>query len=216
MSIVPLVAGYFAIQWNRANFMGKSPEQIVAMGLEKWSELYGKKFGQGTHQVCDAEEKYGIALKNLNDRAMTKLPKTRQVWLRAVRKETKEYAVEAHQIGSIISGGGTMWQTFDATISPDIEQTIADCIVNKPLPVLRMKSFESDIQSLDKVIAEFRGEGRTSSAEYREVAKHRIALASKQKVLTGLLSSGRESDSTRFQLYMHRKIEVARGDNLHQ
>ena len=214
MTIVPLVVGYFAIQWNRANFLGKSPEQIVAMGRQRWSDLYSKKFGQSTHEVCNAEEKYGIALKNLNDRAITRLPKARQVWLTEIRKSTREYATEAHQIGAIVSGGGSMWQTFNATILPDVEETIADCIVDKPMPTVKIKSFESDLQELDKVINQFRGEGRTSSAEYQEIAKHRTILASKQSALVGLLSHGRQTDATRFQLYMHRKIAVARGDNL--
>ncbi|MEI8282471.1 MAG: hypothetical protein WCG75_08710, partial [Armatimonadota bacterium] len=80
MTIVPLVVGYFAIQWNRANFLGKSPEQIVAMGRERWTDIYSKKFGQEPTQVRNAEEKYGIALQNLNDRAISRLPRTRQIW----------------------------------------------------------------------------------------------------------------------------------------
>jgi hypothetical protein len=214
MTIVPLVVGYFAIQWNRANFLGKSPEQIVAMGRQRWSDLYSKKFGQSTHEACNAEEKYGIALKNLNDRAITRLPKARQVWLTEVRKSTQEYALEAHQIGSLVSGGGSMWQSFNATILPDVEETIADCIVDKPTPTIKIKSLDSDLIELDKVINQFRGDGRTNSAEYQQIAKHRTNLSSKQSVLLSLLSHGRQVDSTRFQLYMHRKIEVARGDNL--
>jgi hypothetical protein len=204
MTIVPLVVGYFAIQWNRANFMGKSPEQIVAMGREKWAELYGKKFGESTVQVCQAQEKYGFALQNLNDRAIIRLPKTRQVW-------SQEYAVEAHEIGSIVTGGGTMWQTFNSTILPDVEQAISDCIVNKPIPVVRMKSFESQFLTLDKIIAE--AKGSHSISEYSGLLKHRSNLASKHLKLTSLLERGRQPDATKVQMYMHRKIEVASGDN---
>ena len=211
MTIVPLVVGYFAIQWNRANFLGKSPEQIVAMGREKWTELYSKKFGESTLQACQAQEKFGIALQNLNDRAINRLPKTRQVWLNEVRQTTKEYAVEAHQIGSSVTGGGTMWQTFNATILPDVEQAISDCIVNKPLPGIRMKSFESEFQSLDKVMIE--AKSKESPQEFSDLMKHRTTLASKQSKLITLLEKGRPNDATRIQIYMHRKIEVARGDD---
>jgi hypothetical protein len=212
MTIVPLVVGYFAIQWNRANFLGKSPEQIVAMGRDKWTELYGKKFGDGTHQSSEAQEKFGIALQNLNDRAIQRLPKTRQVWLKEIRQTTREYAVEAHQIGSNVSGGGTMWQTFDATILPDVEQAISDCIINKPLPPVRLKSFESEFQLLDKVVLE--AKSKESPQEFSDLMKHRTTLANKQNKLLTLLEKGRPNDATRFKIYMHRKIEVARGDDM--
>ena len=210
MTIVPLVAGYFAIQWNRGNFLGKSPEQIVAMGRSKWNELYSKKFGESTHEVCDAEEKYAIALKNLNDRAMTKLPKTRQIWLGEIRNTTKEYALEAHKIGSLVSGGGSMWQTFNATILPDIEEAISDCIVNKQVVGVRLKSFESEFESLDRVISQ--AKSKEATLEFSELVKHRSWLSSKQSKLMSLLENGRPADSLRIQMFMHRKIEVARSD----
>ena len=216
MSIVPLVVGYFAIQWNRANFLGKSPEQIVAMGRSKWTELYGKKFGESTQQACRADEKFGIALQNLNDRAITRLPRTRQVWLQEVRKTTKEYATEAHEIGEIVTGGGTMWQTFNATIYPDVEQVIADCIVDKPLQSFRLKSFEAHLHELDIVIGKSKSRANENSSQYQGLLNHRAVLATKQSKLLGLLSKGRESDSTRVQLYMHRKVDVALGENLAQ
>ena len=216
MTIVPLVVGYFAIQWNRGNFLGKSPEQIVAMGRAKWSELYSKKFGQSNTRFCDAEEKFGIALQNLNDRAITRLPKTRQVWLQEVRKNTQEYASQAHEIGSLVTGGGTLWQTIDATILPDVEQTIADCIVDKPLPALKLKSFGVQLQELDLVISHAGVSSDNDSSKYQDLLEHRSALATKQAKLLNLLSVGRHSDSTRFQDFMHRKIDVAKGDNLRE
>jgi hypothetical protein len=216
MTIVPLVVGYFAIQWNRATFLGKSPEQIVAMGRSKWTEIYGKKFGDSTQQMCAAIEKYGIALQNLDDRAMARLPRTRQVWLQEVRETTKEYAIEAHKIGEIVTGGGTIWQTFNVTILPDVEQVIADCIVDKPLANFNPKSLESQLQQLDKVIGNSKLYADSDSIGYRELVKHRTALSTKQNKLLGLLSKARLSDSTRVQIYMHRKIDVAKGDGLTQ
>ena len=214
MSIVPLVVGYFAIQWNRGNFLGKSPEQIVAMGRDRWSDLYSKKFGESTHRVCDAEEKYGIALQNLNDRAIKRLPRTRQIWLNEVRKSTKDFATEAHQVGFLITGGGTMWETFDATILPDVEQAIADCIADKPLATYKLKSFGMQMQELDSVISHSELSADKNSHQSTELHGHRSELATKQARLLNLLSKGRHSDSTRVQDYMHRKIDVAKGSSL--
>ena len=211
MSIVPLVVGYFAIQWNRANFLGKSPEQIVAMGRQKWSDLYGNKVGQSTRDMVAAEEKYALALQNLNDRAMKRLTKTKQIWLQDVRKTTKAYANEAHRIGEIVTGGGTMWRTFDASIAPDVEEIISDCIVNKPMPTYKMKSFEAAMKELDTTISEAK---ETAGEQYREIPKHRLAMAQKQTSLEKLFTNARQNDVTRIRLFMHRKIEVARGNDM--
>ena len=212
MTIVPLVVGYFAIQWNRANYLGKSPEQIVAMGRAKWTEIYGKKFGESTQHMCAAEEKFGIALKNLNDRAITRLPRTRQVWLQEVRQTTIEYAAEAHHIGEIVTGGGTIWQTFNATIFPDVEQVIADCITNKPVFQGRLKSFDSELNLLDNCLK--RAKAKENPQKYTELVNHRSALSKRQSQLLELLSKGGQLDSTRLKIYMHHWLEIARGDEM--
>lgn len=208
MSIVPFVVGYFAIQWNRANFLGKSPEQIVAMGREKWTDLYGNKVGQSTRDMCDAEEKYALALQNLNDRAIRRLPKTRQVWLQGVRKNTKEYAFEAHRIGEIVSGGGTIWRTFDAAIAPDVEEVISDCIVNKQMPMIKMKSFEAAMKELDIRIAESK---ETAGEQFSQIPKYRRAMTMAQGHLEKLIDHGNQNDATRIRVYMHKQIEAAKG-----
>ena len=211
MTIVPLVVGYFAIQWNRANFLGKSPEQIVAMGRERWTDIYSKKFGQEPTQVRNAEEKYGIALQNLNDRAISRLPRTRQIWFDSVRKSTTEFASHAHEIGSRVSGGGENWEKLGATILPDIEQAIADCIVDRPAPDVTPKSFHQHFQELDMVIGYKEVSLDRNSDQYEELQQHRLALGMKQAKLLNLLAIGRHSDSNRIQEFLLRKMEVAKG-----
>ncbi len=214
MTIVPLVVGYFAIQWNRANFLGKSPEQIVAMGRERWTDIYGKKFGQEPAQVRNAEEKYGIALQNLNDRAISRLPRTRQIWFDSVRKSTTEFVSHAHEIGLRVSRSDENWDKLDATILPDIEQAIADCIVDRPALDSTPKSFHQQFQELDLVIRYAGVSLDRNSIQYEELQQLRLALGSKQAKLLNLLAVGRHSDSIRFQEFLHRKIEIAKGTEI--
>ena len=209
MTIVPLVVGYFAIQWNRGNFLGKTPEQIVAMGRDKWSDLYGTKVGLSTRDMSDAQEKFGLALLNLNDRAIKRLPRSKQIWLHDIRKTTTEYAMDAHMIGRITSGGGTIWQNYDSTIAPDIEEIVSDCITDKPMPMVKMKSFEASMQELDKSIAESKD---VAGEQYQEIPKYRRAMSKTQNQLEKLFVGARQNDVTRIRLFMHRKIEVAKGN----
>ncbi|MBI1332992.1 MAG: hypothetical protein GC165_08935 [Armatimonadetes bacterium] len=208
MSIVPFVVGYFAIQWNRANYLGKTPEQIVAMGRKKWSDLYGSKVGLSTRDMCDADEKYGIALRNLNDRAMKRLSRSRQEWLSSARKETIDFASNAHRVGEVLSGGGTIWRTFDASISPDVEQIISDCIVNKSMPTYKMKSFESQLKELDEAISSSDTVGEENK---EQIGQHRGALIQGHSKLERLFLAGKSGDTTRIRLYMGQQMEEATG-----
>lgn len=213
MTIVPLIVGYFAIQWNRANYLGKTPEQMVAMGRTKWNSLYGSKVGNSTVDMTEGEGKYGDALKNLNDRAMKRLPSKRQNWLKSVRKSSSEYAFEAHRIGELVSGGGTMWRLFDSSVYPDVEQLVADCIVDKKMPMIKMKSFEAANKELDLAIEKARAD-LSGATDYNNLLKHRKNLAQKQNDLLSLVSQAGQNDATRIRLYMHKNIETAKSDNL--
>lgn len=213
MTIVPLVVGFFAIQWNRANYLGKTPEQMVAMGRTKWNNLYGNKVGSSTVDMCEGEVKYGEALKNLNDRAMKRLTSKRQNWLKSVRKSSNEYAFEAHRIGELVSGGGTMWRLFDSSVHADVEQLVADCIVDKKMPMIKMKSFEAANKELDSAIERAKAD-LSGANDYNNILKHRKNLAQKQNDLLSLVSQAGQNDATRIRLYMHKNIETAKSDNL--
>lgn len=211
MTIVPLVVGYFAIQWNRANYLGKSPEQIVAMGRDKWTDLYGKKVGDSTKDMCDAQEKYATALRNLNERAMKRLPRTRQTWLQSMRKDAVEYASTAHQIGSILTGGGTIWQPINATIAPDVEELVADSIVGKKMPLYKMKSFDAAMDELKVVINQSKDDVGEHAAELPMLTQK---MSHQQKQLEALLAHANTNDVTRVRLFMHKKIDVAKGSDM--
>lgn len=207
MSIVPLAVGFFAIQWNRANFLGKSPEQIAAMGRDKWTEMYYEKVGGSTLDMCNASEKYSIALRNLNDRASTRLPASRQKWLSAIRTLSTQYAESAHKIGRVASGGGTMWQTFDASISADVEDLISASITQKHSNPTNASSLFQANKELDASLSK----SELSPEDRQNVAKYRESMRQRELDILSVLAKGDQNDIARFKNYLHHNIEVASG-----
>ena len=207
MSLVALTVGFFAIQWNRAAYLGKSPEQIVAMGRDKWFAAYTKKHGESTAAMCDAETTFGDALRNLNDRALRRVPASRRAFLESARYHCTQVALRAHEVGYAVTGGGTIWHPIFAGIKPNVEQLIADAIVNKPMPMIKMKSIESRYEELsvmtkrasEEMTDESKGELKKALNEF----KYQEAISRK------FVEGAPESDRTRLGLFVHRQFDAA-------
>ena len=207
MSIVALAVGFHAIQWNRAAYLGKSPEQIVAMGRDKWFAAYTKKYGESTMAMCEAETSFGDALKNLNDRALKRIPSARRAFLESARYHCTTVAVRAHEVGYAITGGGTIWRPFFAGIKPNVEQLIADSILNKPLPMIKMKSIESRFDEMDETSKKaFPNMTEESITEFKKAFNEFRYQAS---VSRKFVESASEYDRTRLRMFIHKQFDVA-------
>jgi hypothetical protein len=215
MSIVALAVGFYTIQWNRAQYFGKTPEQIVAMGHAKWSELHGKKKGYSTVDMCESEDKFGHALKNINDRALKSQSQTRRTWMLQMRKAAMDYGYAAHELGYYSSGGGSMWRLFDASIYPDVEEVIAANIKGERMPMIKMMSFDAMYKKLDDAMNKWETldpkSAMYSKEDHEKVKKAYSNLKSKQKPIEALMSKGKHDDALRFRLFLMRKLETARG-----
>jgi hypothetical protein len=213
MALLPFMVGYFSIQWNRAAYLGKSPEQVVAMGRAKWSEAYGASAGNGSQQLAEADTKYGDALLNLNDRAMSQVTSKKKTWLGNMRGLVKEYGRLSHRIGEEITGGGSMWRSFDATIHPDVEEAITKCITAKKPTAIPSKSFYTAMNELDSAIYTCVSDATTSPESREAIRNSRAELGKKHNAIMTAFASGTESDVWHFKIYMHRKLEIAGATN---
>lgn len=212
MALLPFMVGFYSIQWNRAAYLGKSPEQVVAMGREKWSDAYGASLGFGTQQMSQAESKYGDALENLNDRAMGHVTSAKKAWLLSIRGLVKEYGRLSHGIGETITGGGTMWRSFDSTIHPDVEDVITKCITGKKAVTTPTKSFYTAMNELDSVISTYVGSPENSPESKEAIRANRAELGKKHNAIMMAFASGSEADVWHFKNFMHRKLELAKGE----
>lgn len=213
MALLPFMVGYFSIQWNRAAYLGKSPEQVVAMGRAKWSDAFTASAGDGNQQLAQADSKYGDALLNLNDRAMSQVTSSKKVWLTNLRGLVKEYGRLSHGIGEVMTGGGSMWRAFDATIHPDVEEIITKCVTAKKPTTVPTKSFYTAMNELDSAIYTFVTDSNISPESKEAIRTNRAELGKKHNAIMSAFASGNESDVWHFKIYMHRKLEIANAKN---
>ena len=207
MSLVAMTVGFYAIQWNRAAYLGKSPEQIVAMGRSKWYKAYTDKYGESTAAMCDAENTYGDALKNLNDRALKRLPAPRRAFLESTRYHCQQIALRGHEVGYALTGGGTIWHPIFSGIRANVEELIAESIINKPTPMVKMKSFESRFAEMDKSFqaasAEMTDESRNDYKKALNEFKYTESVSKK------FVDNAPTYDQTRIRIFIHKQFDVA-------
>lgn len=207
MALVAMAVGFYAIQWNRSAYLGKSPEQIVAMGRDKWFAAYTKKHGEHTRGMCDAETTYGDALKNLNDRALRRLPAARRAFLESARYHCKQIALRGHEVGYAITGGGTIWNPMFASIHPSVEMLIAESIVNKPMPMVKMKSIESRFEEMDETSKKaFPDMTEESITEFKKTLNE---FRYQESVSRKFVESAPEYDRTRLRMFIHKQFDTA-------
>ena len=207
MALVAMAVGFYAIQWNRRAYLGKSPEQIVAMGRDKWFAAYTKKYGEHTRGMCDAETTFGDALKNLNDRALKRVPASRRAFLESARYHCKQIALRGHEVGYVMTGKGTLWHPIFAGIYPNVEELIAESIVNKPMPMIKMKSIESRFEEMDATFKTASGDMTEESIT--EFKKALNEFKYQESVSHKFVESAPEFDRTRLRLFIHKQFDAA-------
>jgi hypothetical protein len=99
--------------------------EIVKMGRNKWFDLYTSKVGNSTAAMCGAEHRFGAALKGVNDAKLRTATDARRQTVNLLRPELAEYRTALVELGSVFSGGGTIWNPVYAGTEADVEETIA-------------------------------------------------------------------------------------------
>ena len=132
---------------------GKTNAQILAMGRQGWSDFFCQAEGGGsTVALSGAESLYADARGWRND----KLGKANVMPLRRLLTDVGQHAVE---VGTAITGGGTMWNIIANSVGADAEETIYTVLTLKGSPKKRVVSdmdkafrrLESDLGKNDYV-----------------------------------------------------------------
>ncbi|RYG24378.1 hypothetical protein EON82_10915 [bacterium] len=97
---------------------GKSNAQILAMGRSAWSDYFCQAEGGGsTVALSGAEALYADALGWRND----KIGKAKVMPLRRLLDDVRNHAIE---VGTAVTGGGTIWNIIASSLDADAEETI--------------------------------------------------------------------------------------------
>ncbi|MCW5937928.1 MAG: hypothetical protein KIT11_11555 [Fimbriimonadaceae bacterium] len=127
MSALVFAALIGLLQQEEPVDLGKyTPEQVVAMGREKWMDVHTEEHGASTAAMAGAESAYGYAYRVVNDKAIKSQPKAFQALADWIRVRFNDAGIKACDIGYAIGGGGTMWIPISAGVAADTEELLAD------------------------------------------------------------------------------------------
>lgn len=108
---------------------GKTNADILKMGRSEWTQFAAvDRMGGSTAAYMSSEGTYGEALAERNDNLLKRKPAFKKPIL-GLRTTLHDYANEFVAIGSGITGGGTMWNTVAAAITPDVEEILYTALV---------------------------------------------------------------------------------------
>ncbi|ARU40595.1 hypothetical protein CCB80_05345 [Armatimonadetes bacterium Uphvl-Ar1] len=112
---------------------GRTPEQIVGMGWEKWYDFYiGKTGSETTMSMNFASMLYGDSLYIINSGLLRKVDSGRRQVISALRRPMFDYKQACVQVGYTRTGGGTMWSLFSSGVRMSAEEVIGKLIDRKP------------------------------------------------------------------------------------
>ncbi len=121
--LVALVVGIVTLA--AAQNLGKTDAQIIAMGPQKWQDLFTSKIGSSTADMCRANEIYGQAVTRRNDRLIqSQLDGDFVQQVTKCRELLSTYGSTCIDLAYAITGGGTMWNPVYAGITGDSEMTL--------------------------------------------------------------------------------------------
>ncbi len=180
----------------QGGYLGKSDAQILAMGRQKWFAYYTAKQGDSTADTCDAEARYGEVLKRRNDKLAARRDKQTRESVRKARPELTAFALGAYEVGQALTGGGTLWNLFNAGIAPNVEEALGAFVgiayptAKQGSPTSATVSKQLDalmtiVKGQSRSIEEMSGSGGGMEAATKGMMKARLALAAIDKLVGG-------------------------------
>jgi hypothetical protein len=137
MILIPVaIAAVLMFQQGRpeTHTLGKTPQQVVAMGRQKWFDFYTASQGDSTMASVDAERTFATCLASITNTKITKLPKAKQAELAHLRDLMRATGVKVIECGMALTGGGSIWNLFGASQEVDVEETMADLVTMPKKP----------------------------------------------------------------------------------
>ncbi|MBX3114874.1 MAG: hypothetical protein KF836_09945 [Fimbriimonadaceae bacterium] len=117
------------IKVDPAETHGKTPEQIVAMGYEKWYEFYiEKEQNESTMAINFANMLYGNSLYIVNTNRLKAVEPKRRQMIADIRESLVQFRGSCIEIGFTRSGGGTLWSIIHSATRSESEGLVADLI----------------------------------------------------------------------------------------
>lgn len=108
--------------------LGKTMQEVVEMGRDKWFEFYTEHRGESTAAMSEAEQTYGACLTYINSLKIEKLDRDQQRWYDQLRAQLAIGEEKSVTCAYAISGGGTIWTPVMAGSTADVEEVVQDLL----------------------------------------------------------------------------------------
>lgn len=113
-------------KFDPAENYGKSADQVVAMGFQKWYDFFiDKAEGETTLSMSAASYSFGCALFDVNDKRLKSLPAKRAQLINSMRPHMIKFREQGVMVGMGLSGGGSLWTLVGAATLMKVEETVA-------------------------------------------------------------------------------------------
>jgi hypothetical protein len=134
-----LLFGSIAVAQDTYDTHGKTEAQILAMGMEQWSDFYTSKEGTSTASMTQAAGIYGDVARKRNDLLLKEKndAKVKDLTLK-LRKLLGQLASSSVDIGYAESGGETMYNPMWASVSGVVEDTLYSILTQAGAPAKKM------------------------------------------------------------------------------
>ena len=119
--------------WDPLLYMGRTPQEIVELGREKWCQQHAELIGKTPSDMANANFKFEKAQRVLNLQSVSKLPTSEQIWIKKLRSEALAYGRICQEV--IFSSSDSLPKSertiLRSKVGADMEQLLADCINKK-------------------------------------------------------------------------------------
>lgn len=190
---------------------GKSEKQILAMGLERWMEYQGGKAGQSTAAMNEGMAAYRQALRSRNDRLARKATSRLRNQVAALRPLLERFTQSTVEIGSFITGGGTLWSLVHSDALVDAETTLYGLLGGRIPPAKRHTTGEVQraLNALEPDIAAAAREMPARSEEHLAALKALARARSEFRAIAAVAAGMDRSRSDRVLGFCLERIEAA-------
>jgi hypothetical protein len=194
---------------------GKTEAEILAMGHEKWNTFYESKAGDSTAAMGEQNEIFGEVATRRNDRLLKKAKAQTKKRVAKLRNLMGDFAGTACELGSNMTGGGTLWNPIEADIPAGVEQVVFGVLGGKAgaAKPIRVSAAQWEMATLAKQIEKNRTDPEAQA--YFKYNEAKAQLKKMKAALTNILEIARSLnryDSDRILGFCKDYAKLAIGD----
>lgn len=164
--IVAGTGGQEALGFDPEDLHGQTPEQILAMGRKKWFD-FATRANSSNQNMALAEQTWTWVVVQHCDERFRVDPSERRRDASWVHHWLQVYREEMMEVGSILSGGGSMWLLTSASTSADVADLYRALLEPARIPLVPATT----VQDVKREIGKIRATIRSRKAEINRRSK---------------------------------------------